>query len=722
MLEDRPLRFRPGAALPPLRSAGEVVRAALPALAPPARISISEAAARRMVEAGGHWVPWRNDVAPYMVEPMDMVGSRRFEALAFAGPARSSKTEALILNPIAHAILAAPRLVHVVHMTQAAAREFSIETVDKLIRRSPELGARAAKGKGADSTFDKRFAAGARLTIGWPVVTQLSARSIPLVLLTDYDRMPADLGGEGSAFALARKRTQSSGSRGMTVAEASPGFPIAREGWKPETPHDAPPCDGILGLYNQGTRARWYWPCPSCEVEFEPAFERLHYPAEGTPAERGAVAYMVCPHCGGVIEHGAKAGLNRRGRWLHETAGGEVAPLGPLTRRAAIVSYWLQGPAAALASWAQIVTRFLEGEAQFEATGDETLLRAAVNLDLGLPYLSRAASAGAGLDEAGLRALAVDRPWRIAPQATRFLTVAVDVQPGRFVAQVEAWGEGLERTVIDRFDIFEPPEGAPDREGRRIDPARRPEDWAALLGLADRSWPVFGGAWRLRPLAIVIDAGGEAGVTPNAYAFWRKARISHPRRFHLVRGKGGARAKRAEVSTPETAHKGKRHVARDVRLIWASTDRLKDEISASLTRGAEGERALLVPKAAPAEIWAEYAAERRDATGRWDKRPGVRRNEALDLSVYALALAIVLGAEKIAWDRPPPWAVLGPGNAFAIVSAPAPDGAAGAGEAPGADEAPPLAEPPPAPGGKAPGRAPGNWKRRPGRRADFSGW
>lgn len=45
--------------------------------------------------------------------------------------------------------------------------------------------------------------------------------------------------------------------------------------------------------------------------------------------------------------------------------------------------------------------------------------------------------------------------------------------------------------------------------------------------------------------------------------------------------------------------------------------------------------------------------------------------------VYALAL--VLGAEKIAWDRPPPWATAGPGNAFAI-AAPAPESEAHGGE------------------------------------------
>jgi phage terminase large subunit GpA-like protein len=617
-----------------------------------------------MVEAGGHWVPWRNDVAPYMVEPMDMAGSRRFEALAFVGPARSSKTEALVLNPLVHAILAAPRLVHIVHMTQAAAREFSIETIGKLIRHSPELAARLAKGKGADNTFDKRFAAGARLTIGWPVVQQLSARSIPLVLLTDYDRMPQDLGGEGSAFALGRKRTQSSGSRGMTIAEASPGFPILDETFRPKTPHEAPPAGGIVGLYNVGTRGRWYWPCPDCGDEFEPAFERLTYPGEGTPAERGAVAFMVCPHCGGVIEHARKAELNRRGRWLHETADGGIAPLGEATRRAATVSYWLQGPAAALATWAQMVTRYLEGEAQFEATGDESLLKSAVNLDLGLPYASRASASTAELGEDALRSLATDRAWNVAPEGTRFLTAAVDVQAGRFVAQVEAWGEGLERTVIDRFDIHTPPASAPRPEGRRIDPARYGEDWEAIMPLADRDYPVTGGGYALRPLAIVVDAGGEAGVTPNAYAFFRKARCTHPRRFHLIRGRGGDRPKRAEVSAPETAHKGKRHVARDVKIIWAATDRLKDEIAASLLRADPGARSLLVPRGAPPEIFAEYAAERRDQAGRWEKRPGVKRNEALDLSVYNLALAIVLGAEKLDWARPPAWAIAGPENSF----------------------------------------------------------
>ncbi|MEL6586758.1 MAG: hypothetical protein AAFQ50_08860, partial [Pseudomonadota bacterium] len=39
---------------------------------------------------------------------------------------------------------------------------------------------------------------------------------------------------------------------------------------------------------------------------------------------------------------------------------------------------------------------------------------------------------------------------------------------------------------------------------------------------------------------------------------------------------------------------------------------------------------------------------------------------ALDMAVYDLALMIVLGVEKVNWERPPAWAVMGSGNAFAL--------------------------------------------------------
>lgn len=663
MIENDAPEYRVGAPLPGFRPVSDAIQAALAALSPPARITVSEAATRRKVNDGGHWTAWNNSVAPYLVEPMDATLSRKAEAVVFVGPARSGKTEGLILNPAVHMILAAPRMTSIFYMSQAAAREWSVQELGPVIKNSPEL--RAALR--TDNVHEKTFAGGGRVTIDWPVDNKLSGRSIALVLMADYDQKAyQNVEGQGPAFTMGRKRTTQAQTRGMAIAESSPRFPILDETHQPKTPHEAPKAEGILGLYNTGTRARWYWACPHCQGEFEPNVDRLEYPEEGTPMERGAATFMSCLHCGGVIEPHQKGDLNRTGRWLHEASDGSLVPYGDDMRATPVVSYWLMGAAAAFASWSQIITRYLEALEEFERTGDEAPLKAVTNLDLGLPYRPRAMSDGAAISETGLKDNATDHAWQACPAETRFLIAAVDVQKGRFVVQVMAHLADGEKVLVDRFDLINPPPSAPRAEDRQLDPGKFGEDWDALLDLAALDYPVATAEHRLRLLGVICDAGGEAGVTPNAYAFYRKMRKARPYWFHLVRGFGGPNVKRAEVKAPETAHQGRKKAARDILLVRAGTDRLKDEVAASLLRADSGTRAIHIPRGSPPDVFAEFAAERRGPKG-WEKKPGVKRNEALDLAVYDLALAIVLGVEKIDWSRPPAWAVIGPGNTFAIL-------------------------------------------------------
>lgn len=656
--------------LPPFASIEAAIRDAVPTLMPRARVSVSETALRRSIKSGGQWVPWRPDVAPYMTEPMDLTTSRRFDSIAFVGPARSSKSEALVINPLVHAILAQPRVVAVFSPTKGAAQEWSEGALDPLILNSPELRAKQASGKGADNIFAKKFRGGMRLTVDWPVGDKLAQRSIDLVIGTDYDKFKVDIGsntdgmGEGSAFPMMRKRTESAGSRAMTIVESSPRFPILDETWTPKTPHEAPPCEGIISIYNGGSRARLYWHCPSCEELFRPEFERLEFPKEGTPAERGAAAFMACPN-GCVIMPSLKTDLNKGAIWLHENDNGEAVPLDKLTRKVETASYYLPGPAAALAPWSRLVSRYLSAESEFQQTGGEGTLKAITNTELGLPYLPRSRSVSAGLNIETLKEATTDHAWQAAPPDTAFITAAIDVQKGKFVCQIEAWLPHLERVIIDRFDIVNPPAHAPRHEGRAIAPDKYGEDWDAILPLMGKVYPVTGAAHGLRILAIVCDLRGEAGVTPRARDFYRKARLLHRNRFYLVQGNPGDTHKRAYLKHPETAHRGKDHVARDVPAIYAGTDRLKDEVAASLMRDEAGERKINVPRFAPHEVLEEFCAERRTDKG-WRKRPGINRNEALDLSVYSLALTIVLEAEAINWDRPPSWALSTATNIMAI--------------------------------------------------------
>lgn len=65
-------------------------------------------------------------------------------------------------------------------------------------------------------------------------------------------------------------------------------------------------------------------------------------------------------------------------------------------------------------------------------------------------------------------------------------------------------------------------------------------------------------------------------------------------------------------------------------------------------------------------MFEEFCAERRTPKG-WVLRKGRKRNEALDLGVYGLALVLVLRAEKINWKRPPIWARSMETNSFAAL-------------------------------------------------------
>ena len=665
MLHNDAPEFRKGAPLPGFRPATDAIMVALSALYPPERVSVSQVATRRKVNAGGTWKFWDNSVSPYMVEPMDVTLSRRFEGVIFVGPARSSKTEGLIINPWVHSVLASPKLASIFYMSQPAVREWSIQELGPIIKNSPDMAERLI----LNNVFEKKFKGGARVTLDWPVDNKLSGRSIPLVLLADYDQKAyQNVEGQGPAFTLARKRTQQAGTRGMVVAESSPRMPILDESWRPTSPHEAPPCEGILGLYNLGTRARLYWTCPDCGGEFEPSVDRLEYPSEGTPAARGRGVFMVCLHCGSILEPRHKAELNRKSRWLHEGKDGDLVPFEETDalRDTQLVSYWLKGPAAALAPWSQIVTRYLEAEEEFNRTGDEKPLQSIVNLDHGLPYMPRTMSEDMVLSAKGLEDGATDHAWQVCPAETRFLIAAVDVQKGRFVVQIMAHLAENERVLVDRFDLITPPSSSPRAADRQLDPAKYLEDWDALLPLFSLSYPVANAEHDLRLIGIVSDAAGEPGVTTRAYGFYRKMKKLHPLRFHLVRGFGGLDRQRAEVKAPESSHKGRKFAAKDIQLIRAGTDRLKDDIASSLLRTESGSSKIHIPRGAPKEVFAEFAAERRDKDG-WSLKKGIKRNEALDLTVYDLALSLVLGVEKIKdWSRPPAWALSGPKNTFAV--------------------------------------------------------
>ena len=631
----------------------------------PRRMRVADAVAQymRVPMGAGNSVPWDPLVAPYVIEPMNCLASREYDAVIFVGPARTGKTIGLIDGWVIYNVICDPADMLIIQMTEEKAREHSKKRLARTFRVSPEVVSRLSPNKNDNNVYDRTFLAGNYLKIGWPSVNIMSSSDYKCVALTDYDRFPEDIDGEGDAFSLASKRTTTFMSSGMTLVESSPGRDVKDVKWRRTSPHEAPPTTGILSLYNRGDRRRWYWPCPHCGEYFQPCGDVVAgFRDIADPVLASEAAYIQCPSCSGRILPEQKRELNGRGVWLRdgESINADGSRYGD-PRRSRIASFWMEGPAAAYQTLSQLVYKLLTAEQEYETTGSEETLKTVINTDWGLPYLPRASMEQRKSELLEQRAEPV--PSRSVPDGVNFLVATVDVQAGRhrrFVVQVTGYGSRGERWIIDRYNITQSLRGDSDGESQRIDPASYPEDWDVLLtDVFHKNWPLASDpSQQMRLMAMAVDSGGEDGVTDNAYKFWRRCRRDGlGKRIYLFKGDSIRRAKLITRTFPDnTGRTGRRaQAAGDVPLWLLQTDALKDRVNNALWRDSPGPGYVHFPDWLGSWFYDELTYEERSSDGKWSK-PGRGANEAFDLMVYAEALVILHGYEKIRWPDAPEWA------------------------------------------------------------------
>ncbi|WP_125782862.1 phage terminase large subunit family protein [Pseudoalteromonas rubra] len=640
---------------------------------PPNREPISQSARRLLyAEQNGSMVPWDGDLVPYIHEPMDCLKSRQFNAVIFVGPARTSKTLSLIDGWICDTIVNNPADFLLVQISQDKAAEFSKKRLGRLFNASPEVRAAMSPRANDNNVHDKVFKAGNFLKVGWPSKTIFASSDWKYVALTDYDRLPPNIDGEGSGFFLAGKRTQTYMSSGMVLAESSPGFPVTDLNYRVSSPHEAPPCQGILSLYNQGDRRLFYWQCPDCGEWFEPDFDLLVWDVNiADPAKASKDVYLNCPHCKhsmseySVMPSGRalKLELNDRGLWIPEGCyADQNGELHGERRETRVASFWQKGPTAAFQTWNELVYKWLTAKDEYEKTGDIESLKTTVNTDQGKAFaLPRKGDQNAQ----ELMDRRCDLGVRVVPEWARFLTAAVDVQAGAktacFDVMVLAWGPELEHQVIDRFKIEKSKRQDPDNPDKfvRVNPAAYLEDWELLINrVIQKSYELDDETDRRMPVLLTAcDSGGEDGVSDNAYEFYRKLKgMGIARRFMLVKGRGSGPV--IHESFPDNTKRSDRKARAygDVPVYLLNTDRIKDTVSAALERPEPGRRYVWFPEWLSESFFDELLAEERTTSGKWEKIS--TRNETLDLFVYNWACIYKRKADQIAdWNAAPPWAL-----------------------------------------------------------------
>ena len=648
---------------------GQIVIDAASIFKPPERLTVAEAAAKYVkVHAPPRYSgPYKPHETPYMVEPQNMLMSRDHKSLVFCGPSQSGKTEGIIINGCAFIVKCNPMDVIVFGPSQSAARDFSKRRIDRLHRHSPELKAEMLVGQHADNTHDKTYRSGMMLSISWPSGNEMSSKPVPVTMLTEYDRMPDDVDGEGSPFLLAQKRSTTFGSMAMTAVDSSPSRDVEDTKWKPSTLHEAPPCKGILGLYNEGDRRRWYWPCPHCGEFFEGHFGLLRYEThelvDGEKRTLDALkaaetVYMECPRSGCRIAPTEKKGMNAKGVWL--TDGEKIRADGtrygtPTVSQSA--TYWLRGTAAAYIPWRDLVVKFINAEKKFADTGSEDDLKTTVNTDQGDPYFPKGNETNRLAED--LMDQAIPLPKQMVPADVRALFAMCDVQKNRWEVQVmgiRPAALGYDIVVIDRFPVIKSNRLDDDGERLWVKPSAYLEDWDLLTTeVMDKKYPLYDGSGEMAITMTFCDSGGKEGVTSMIYDYYRKLKnAGRASRFMPVKGENHPGSPRAVVSYPDTKRKDRLAQARgEIPVLFFNSNSLKDTLNNMLDRELPGGGKIDFPDWLETWFFEELTVETKSPKG-WVNKAN-RRNETWDLCAYFIGACIWKKVDQVDWADPPTW-------------------------------------------------------------------
>lgn len=670
-------------AVAPPRSIHSLIGPLLAGLRPPERVSLAEFAESRV---------WVNNPStagrqrldfvktPYQPEILESLSDPDVQGVRLVAPTRAGKTYMSILLA-AHTVETNPMDILIVPPSRSTATTFAKDDLDKFLEENDWLRNKIRPGRTTNSLLMKKFINGTILSIVWPSAKNLAGVNRGVICLPDYDRIKADVDGEGSVYNQADARTKIYGLRKKVFVESSPSkTPHKFEKFEPETPHQAPPYPGIFSLYNEGDRRWWYWQCVNCDEWFAAHPRHLVYDDDGTPRQRAATARMVCPDCGHKYRHDGdpatghpgKHELNARGRWVPDgmslTAAGEMVgemANPPLAGAMNYRSYWLFGVAAAFQTWAAMVLAKINAEQVYAETGDDSQLKTVLNTDFGLPWIPPHISEGSDWERLWERK--VDYPQGIVPPDALYLITTVDTQDTSWVLQTQAFGPEGRMWCIDRRRIIwsdrdhETRKMADDTpEKAWVRPGTYPEDWKVLgRELVSLKYPLADGSGVMFPAIFGVDSGGSDATTANSYEWWRSLADPALTRSRVMLIKGDPKMKNlVEIRRSDGTKRSDRAGGNrgDVPVAHISSNMAKDIMAANLAREVDGPGFVHLPKWWKTDYFKELAAEQR----RGDEWVKVRkRNEAWDLFVYALAMnrCDKMRAHLINWEEPLPfWA------------------------------------------------------------------
>lgn len=679
--------------------AGRLLRETLAGFLPPERISVAEwASTHRWVKspAGINLSRWAHETAPYLRGPMEALSDDTLSTVAIVGPAGCGKTMAAE-NWLLASIHGDPAAFLWYGPTDPIVDSYVKDRIEPMLDAHESIIGAKRSGQGRDSISYKRFTGMAAQFVTY-TPSNLTNKHVARIVADEVDAYDLNM-GDPQAVLNYRRRAAGAGSMLCLIShpDRATGMDPTRD-WK----------SGIMAAYADSDRRTWWWQCPECGEHSSPnpgtaRHMVLHY-AEGAPLDEVSdSARLLCPHCGSLLEEHHRKAMLQRGQWLCE--GEEIDAQGRKSgqrRPISTAGFWIVGAMNAFlpGGIGELAREREKARLLAESDGDDRALRQVMVKGWGIPY-SPPRQVGAIDAETLVERAEAALPLRQVPEGVRVITASVDAQANRFELLARGWGIGGESWIIDHQVI-------------PAEPATSAKDWDDLLKkLHGLAYPLADGSGRvMRVRAAGYDTGGEAGVTEQAYAAWRRAKAKRMTRLAGriegrdawmllgLKGSSSMAAPRINLGYPDSARKDRRAKARgEVPILFFNPNLLKDALAGQLGKAAPGANyvhfpAALKAKDGPHLFFEQLAAERRKPNGAWEPITDRTRNEATDLMVMNDALARLHGVNRIAWERPPAWAAPWDENSMVTLpEAAAPQPEAARPVAPAVQPAPPVPRP-----------------------------
>lgn len=612
--------------------------------------------------------PWRTDRVPYLREIMDCMGVNHAAArVVVRGGAQIAKTQAMN-NAIGHMIDTAPRTVGVVCPSLDKCSQWNREqwepmvSVTEVLQRKV-LASRSRAEDGSSSLF-KRFRGGFLKVVSASTAKQLQSTTLGMIVLEEPTDYPLDTNDRGDPIDQARARGLAWGDDFKELAVSTPG--------------NLGSCR-ISDMFEDGDQRLFYVPCRQCG-EFSPLLWE-HFRCDGGEAPS---PYFARPCCGAVLTEGERDRAVGGGVWLATYPSNDPAnPAPPQVVPAGDVAAWRKRPRegrypsfhiwqaySPFASWRQIWEKWTAGQ------GHPDKLRTFFQQVLGEPFepvMDRPqADKIVELARHPATAKLVRLRRGIVPAWAPLLIMAADVQTDHI--QWALWAFGPVSAADFTPPAGEAAPGVPAINGALVDwgavniAPDDPRAWAELALIRSRRWP--GEAFvDLAPDECGVDTGGHH--TSQAYNFAARTAgiralkgsndreappIAMWKRVRLGVGKLSGRVQLWGVG----GHNLKRRVYFGLGQAMASVDMGADPSAMAAGLRGTGRRepgALFLPPEADEglakELTAEHLKEVISGGKRihvWE-RPKHQPNEQLDMAVYAMALGVHRGIDRMTWEE-----------------------------------------------------------------------